>query len=61
MNRKKTFEIVHKIREDKGDGKEAILIVKFCCERFYQLYNISKIKFDKEDRNGNEYPYVELL
>jgi hypothetical protein len=58
-NYKKTFEVVHKIEDD--DGKKRTLVQKFCCEMFYRFFESEKIKFDKEDRHGNEYPYVELL
>jgi signal transduction histidine kinase len=33
------------------------LFICYC----YNYFNTQKIKFDKEDRYGNEYPYVELL
>jgi hypothetical protein len=62
MKYKKTFKIVHKTNnDDDGDGKESTLIVRFCCETFYNYFNIEKIKFDEQDRHGNEYPYLELL
>jgi hypothetical protein len=46
-NTKKTFEISHKVKENNGDGKEMTLIVKFCCEKFWQYYNTNKSKYDR--------------
>jgi hypothetical protein len=51
MNRVKTFEIV---------GLDH-LTRYYCCEAFYDAFSLGKIKFDKPDKYGNEYPYVEIL